>query len=298
MAALDWPALQFQTPSPDSAGVSLSGTTYSLHQRRGQDRTWVVELPQDTVNGTTSRSLGASRIDHDGVGSTNLTPGGSAWEYAYNVQPSGGTGVFVGTRAHGYETDDSIAVTVDGSTVTPGGTVQWGDEVVVTRLSTLTHPDAVGTIGTVVTTYTMSKDGLDVVHTTTWLAALTGGQCYGAMMPFLEVLDTGKTFGGTKATLTSNDDSVNSSSQSKTAWAWDANGDHGMCMALLDTDAVGGWSYSDGNDLWLQDRTGGSFNKVYAGFTGRDITSGDVWTSRVRYLADFFDGGAAATLDR
>lgn len=298
MTALDWPALQFQTPDR-TVGVTLSGGTYTLRQARGQSRRWEVDLTSGTVNGVATRALGGHRMvgPTDSDVATLGTSGVSAWERALTVYPSGGTQTFIGTLAHGYEEDTAISVTVDGATVTPTGTATEGTEVVIRRTSMLHHPDA-DHIGDAVTTYTMNADGLTVAWSVTWLRALVGGQCYGAMMPCGALLDTGKTLTGAKATLTADDDSMKSSSQSRTAWLWDADGGHGACMALLDLSAVADWAYTDAKDMWLQDRSGGTNNKVYAGFTGRNAAAGDTWQGLTRYMADYFDAGAAVTLDK
>lgn len=297
MTAWEWPAQQFQTPDP-TVGVALNGGTYTLRQGRGQSRVWCVDLVEATVGDWAVRSLASHRIEGPG-GSDVATLGvtGSAWERSFTVSPSGGTPTLIGTRAHGYEEDQTITVTVDGSPVTPTGTPTTGAEVVIRRTSMLHHPDAEH-IGDVVTIYTMTPQGLDMEWTVDWLTDLTVGQCYGAMMPCGNLLDTGKTTSGAKATLNADDDSVKSSSQSKTVWLWDADGGHAACMALPDLTAVADWAYADSKNLWIQDRIGGSVHKLYAGFTGKPIADGDRWVGRARYLADYFDGGAAATLDK
>ena len=293
--ALERAALQFQSPSM-TVDVALSGDTYTLRRDIGESSYWAVDLLGETVGGKYVRSLASHRIE--GSISSTLGVTGSAWERALTVYPSGGTQTFLGTRQHGYEEDTAITVTVDGVTVTPTGTPTSGRIAVITRTSNITHPDLGSTvIGSATTTYTMTRQGLDVEWSITWATALVGGQCYGAMFPVSSTLDTGKTTSGSKATLTANDDSMVSSSQSKTVWFWSASGNVGACMALLDLATVANWGYADSKNMWIQDRSGGSTNKAYAGFTGRNIAAGDVWTGHVLYMADHFSATAATTLD-
>jgi hypothetical protein len=297
VTSLDWPALQFQTPDR-VCGITLDSGTYTLRQNRGQSRVWCVDLLTGTVGDYTTRSLGSHRIEGPGVSDvTTLGVSGSSWERVFTVNPAGGTPTFVGTLQHGYEHDTALTVTVDGATVTPTSTPTTGTEVTVTRTSVLHHPD-LSNIANATTIYTMSPNGLDVEWSVAWSADLAGAQCYGAMMPCASLLDTGKTLTGTKATLTADDDSVKSSSQSATTWLWDADGYHGACMTILDLATVANWAYTDSKNAWIQDRSGGSINKAYAGFTGRDPVNGATWTGRVRYMADYFDGLAATTLDK
>lgn len=296
---LEWPALQFQSPEANPAGIALADGTYTFHQRRGGGYTWRVELPEATWSegGHTCRSLGAAFID-DGGTATAICPSGSAWERAYSINPPGGEALFIGTRAHGFEQDTGLTVTIDGQTLTPDTAPSWGGEVGVVRTSTLHHPDAAAAIGNATTTYTLTGQGLDVSNRVLWMADLTVGQCYGAMMPILGLLDAGRTTSSTKVTMNDDDGTMKASSQSRTAWLWDDDGSIGVAMTILDLATVANWEYGDGKHTWLQDRAGTTFNKIYAGFTGRNITNGDVWTSEVRYMADHFAAGAAITLDR
>lgn len=289
VVALDRAALQFQSPSA-TVDVKLSGDTYTLRRDIGSGRYWAVDLVGETVFDRFVRSLGTHRIE--GTGAATLGVTGSAWERALTVD-----GTFIGTRAHGYETDTDIAVLVDGVAVTPTGTPTTGKRVVVDRRSTMFSPSTDLQIGTARTVYTMTRQGLAVDWAIRWSADATSGQCYGAMMPCAALLDTGKTTGGSKATLTNADDSMNSSSQSNTAWLWDADGSYGAAMAIRNPNTVRSWGASDSKDLWIQDRTGGSVNKIYAGYTGPSIAPGDIWSGSVLYVADFFAAGAAAVLD-
>lgn len=292
---LNWMALQFQTPDR-TVGVRRSGTTYSLRRADGQGLTWEIDLKSISTNGLAVHCLDAARIT-DGTTPTSLEAGGSTYEYAIEATPEGGTLTFIGSGAHGYDEETLFTIYVDGSVVAPadGATVE-GSSVVVSRTSTLTHPDAVGAVGTVTITYTMSHLGLDVNWSISWLQALTIGRTYTAMMPVNQALSRGKTFAGSLANLTANDDSANSNSVGPSAALWEPAGKHAACIHLHEDPF--GWADSPTRQLWLQDRTGGTRNKVYAESAPGSVAAGDVWTSSFRLLAGYFDGNADTTLNR
>ena len=73
--------------------------------------------------------------------------------------------------------------------------------------------------------------------------------------------------------------------------------DRSLKLSTSRHSAVANWGYADSKNMWIQDRSGGSTNKAYAGFTGRNIAAGDVWTGHVLYMADHFSATAATTLD-
>lgn len=285
-------ALQFQTPET-TVGVSRSGTTYTLKRPDGMGWTSEWDLPFITVGGTSIHCLRDCRVT-DGVspftimGATNL-----AYEYALTMDG----GVFIGNGAHGNDNETSFTVAVDGSTVAlaDGGSAT-GAFIDLFRASTLTDPSKVGPVALSTVQYRMAPAGLDLDIAIAWLQAMTGAQCYMAMMPVVEALSRGRTLGGAQADLTANDQSVKSASQSGTAALWTPADKFGACIHLRTLDGVADWHYSDGRDLWIQDRTGGTTNKVYAGFTGRNVVPGDVWRSSFRLLAGRFDGGADGTL--
>ena len=293
LVALERAALQFQSPY-SSVDVALSGATYTLRRQIGDSLYWAVDLTGETVGAYFTRSLASHRAE----GSESVTLGvtGSAWERALTVAPIGGTETFVGTRIHGYEEDTGITVTVDEATITPTGTPTAGQRVAIWRSSNLHHPDA-ASIGSCITRYVMTPIGLDVSWSIRWLVNCTASQCYGAMFPVASVLDTGKTTSATKVTLSLNDDSVRASSQSVSAWLWNSAGNYAAVMTLRDMDTVRSWANTDSKNMWIQDRTNATFNKVYSGYTGPTITAGDVWTGHTLYAVHKFSQLASVPLD-
>lgn len=292
---LNWQALQFQTPDR-TVGVKRDGTTYTLRRADGQGYIWEIDLKSISTNGLAVHVLDAARIT-DGTTPTTIDAGGSAYEYAIEATPDGGTLTFIGSGAHGYDEQTGLTITVDGSTVSPedGATVE-GAEVIATRTSELTHPDAAGKVADVTVTYTMTHLGLDVDWSITWQQALTAGRVYTAMLPVAEALSRGKTFGGSVVNLTTDDDSAKSNSTGPSACLWTPAGN--IAAALHLHDDPWSWSYSDTRQLWLQDRAGGARNKVYAESNAVPITAGATWRSSFRLLAGYFDGGANTTLNR
>jgi hypothetical protein len=292
--ALERAAMQFGSPAT-SVDVALTGDIYTLRRVIAPGLYWAVDLTGETIGDYFVRSLASHRAE--GAEAVTLGVAGSAWERALSVAPVGGTETFIGTRAHGYEADTAIVVVVDGAEVTPTGTPTVGQRVHIKRTSTLHHPDTTSAIGSCVTRYTMDPTGLTVRWSIDWLVSGTAGQCYGAMMPCATLLDTGKTTSGAKATLTADDDSVKSSSQSSTIWLWDADGSYAAVCALRDLDTVFSWAYNDSKNAWIQDRSGGTFNKAYFGCHGPDFTGGDRWTGHAFYAVHKFSQLASVPLD-
>lgn len=221
----------------------------------------------------------------------------SAHEYAWDYVPdSGGTRTFIG-NSHGNETEDSLSITVNGSD--PGltdGASASGTQIIVTRTTTLTHPDTANDVATVTTVYTLNASGLTVAVTTDWLEPGTVGAGYPAMLPCGEVLDRGamSSIGSAAQTLTANDDSRWFQSRASAAWLWDGDGSYGMLVYSDDIDAaVNGWAKSYPHFGHIHDVSGGAFNKVYFARQGSSsdpeaVSNGEQWTSAFTYRAAKF----------
>lgn len=167
----------FDAAAGSGAGIVRAGDDYWLwHGLAGGNR-WYVKLEWHAAP-STIHSLDTSEIrDSGGDVLVTLDADGSVWEYAIPV----GAIPFVG-NAHGYDYEDTLAITVDGAPVVLADTESAnGAVVVVTRSSSLR--DGVTDLGATVTTYTMSRDGLALDVAITWegAAPASGNQ---TMMPF------------------------------------------------------------------------------------------------------------------
>lgn len=293
---MSWALLQFQTPER-SAGIRRSGNDYTLTRGIGQNRTWEVDLVW--LDGAVDIHVlkGSRIVNSAGPTTTTLQDSTSVWEYALNVAPSGQSSDFLG-NGHGGDRETGFSVEVDGQPVAlADGASSSGQTVEVTRTSELLYSGSV--IATIEVVYTMTHLGLDVDTTITWAADLVSSQCYTAMMPANAVLDTGRVFGASSVSLTADNGAQNGKLQTHSAWLWDADGNHGAILYLRDYDGVANWTKTDNKNLWVQDRTApDTVNKVYAGLNPGTIATGEVWHSRWRVVADYFDGGAANSLNR
>lgn len=236
------------------------------------------------------------------------------YEYAYYLTPTGGTtATFVG-NVHGYETEDSFSVAVDGQPVTLSASQRaTGSQVVVTRVTRLHHPDigaGVTDIATVTTTYTMDRRGLRIRHVDTHLmggtAAGTGGATYPAMLGVDGSWLRGMTDSSpSPLTLTTNDDGYKIRSRASTAYIWQKNGPYAVALHIPDPQtSLNGWANAAPTTstapgfMSIQDRTGGAAHKIYA---VRDVaavaySAGDVWTSEACYMAGRLPRGAEAVM--
>lgn len=223
----------------------------------------------------------------------------SVYEYAVVFKPTGATSApFIGNR-HGNEIEDSLTFTVDGSAITPtDGSVTLGSEVVATRTSHLRHPDTGSTnVANGECVYTMTPTGgLEVHWTLDWLVSGGVGTAYAAMIPTQgDLCDMGAAAAGQVVTLLDNDNSEKSSTRSDTLAMWDSDGGAAVSATVRNLpDAVNRWAGVSTDFAWLQDRTGGDFNKGYfqrvQGAVGTEtVSAGTVWESFIRYRAAWLD---------
>lgn len=171
-----------------SAGVLKSGTDYWFYIEVKGGFTWRLLL--EDLSNHPINALTESHIYQGGTLVKSLSTTGSVWEYAWSHTDYPSIGQF--GNAHGHDTQSSITFEIDGQAVTPGATLQSGNELVATRVSDIDDGgDPSTVIGTVTVTYTLTNKLVltiqaDWVNTPTEApGGLTG------MWPFTEDLDRG-----------------------------------------------------------------------------------------------------------
>lgn len=291
--SLTWPALQFQTPD---AGVALvrAGTTYTLKRNIGQGRTEDIDLVANTTDGATLHVLRGHRIVAAGPVTTTLLATSSTAVYEYALKEDGVD--YVGNW-HGNDAEQGLTFAVDGVAVTPAdGSTTTGKTVRVVRTSVLTSRITGQPLAAVTCTYTMTGDGLDVEWAMVFSAVPAIDQMYVAMLPVEPALSRCRSLGNAAVDLTANDNSMKNSAQAQTGTLWEPAGNHGVFLHLHDLAAVFNWTQTDGKNLWFEDNA--TRKKLYVGHAKQTAAVGDEWRSHFRIGADFFDGGAQATLNR
>lgn len=239
---------------------------------------------------------------------------GSAYEYAIEQRtgPSG-TWTWLG-NIHGYETQRSLALRVDGveTDPVPGTVVQAANEITLVRDSWMRHPDL--DAGTVVcdalTTYRCDRDGLTVDPVLTWRVAVTVRNGYFGMMP----LNAANNPNGrmdraallrtpTVIELAGGADTYRGFSRSQAGWMWSSTGRVAALGRMLDIDGyTEGWSHTTLGTR-VQDRGTGSppTSKLYFPWvTGapndlaapnRDVAAGEAKRGTFRLTARFAAAG-------
>ena len=232
---------------------------------------------------------------------------GSVSEYALQVDGTTWCG-----NAHGYDSQTSLTLTVDGATQTPAdlAIVAGTTSIVVTRVSNLYSADVGGgstVVGVVTTTYTMHPTtGLEVSASIAWAGTYTINVCYAAMMPVDDGLDTGRNMTtGAEETLTHNDEDTYLIGQTPMLLMWDANGVLGELCYIPDVvTTLGNYAYvAPSSYPFVQDRST-PVNKAYfarVSGTGMSeaVTGSTTWTltSQRRGLWDVdIDGAIDAAL--
>lgn len=224
-----------------------------------------------------------------GTGGKTIHAGGSVYEYAWKVYPSGASDTDYKGNAHGHDTETSFTIEVDGTPVSiTDGNSESGSEVVITRVSELDHPEAASKMADITTVYTLNADGLRVKTTANWLQTLDVGRCYGRMLPLDADFTSARMSGTGKYLLTDDDDSEKGGGPGDGFWAWDTGGNVAGSMVTVDGNVHDGW-WQDRADL---------LNKAYV---RRDqsissVVSGDQWVDEGVYQAAWL-ADADATLD-
>ena len=212
-------------------------------------------------------------------------------EFAYNIQPAGASNNEWIGHTGSVKTAVAPVYEIDGVGVTPtGGTIYYGDEIVIELNSDTFHSEVGGgatSIGTMLQTITLNQNtGLRLQHSYTLLVAgvVTG---YSAMKTSVESLDLCTyTEAVANYALSDNDGSSKAAHTGKNMYAWDADGNIGVLFSLpIDVSMY----YLD-NPTW---------NKVYVQtFNGHAFNINDVWTEDANYKVQWFPLGANASLTK
>jgi hypothetical protein len=194
-----------------NSGVGATNDVFNFHilLADGLDptQTWTVKIVmtsfKNLANPNTATLYG-ERITYGKQGFTTDTAGSellpirrawhtykSAMEYALSVQPNGTTQFNLVGNVHGYDSQQSLTVWVDGELVTlPAFTpaqppvAVFGREVVLVRTSQLFHPQNGATPwATMVTVYRVTRDGLMITPQLTDSIAATLAEAYASMLP-------------------------------------------------------------------------------------------------------------------
>jgi len=230
----------------------------------------------------------------------------SRYEFAHSTKPTGATlPEWIGHEGSLKQT--SLTFTVDGSPVTPvDGNVYGGSESVVVTLAAGARHSEIGAgatdIASVTTVYTMRPtSGLEVSSVINWLVDALIDSGYPAMYPLVESFNKGATLISTQDyALTTNNDSIVVNEQTNAAYVWQTSGNYGALLYIPDVlEATDNWAHANGTYLWIQDRAGGTLNKIYLTRSSPEtIQTNDVWNATVQYRMHYFAGGANAALAR
>jgi hypothetical protein len=238
----------------------------------------------------------------------------SAWEYAIDCLPAGGsTHAFVG-NVHGYEIEDSFTLTVDGSAVslTDGQIVSVTREAAFTRASHLLHPDTgSATVANCSVEYRIDRLGLAVTPTITFQVAAIIYACY-TMMPLNGAsvatgvpMDRGCALAMTSTLTQTGSGLKRGQAKSAAAWLWNSTGKVGALMYVPDIAGfTEGWVHSNTGYCEIEDRpptTNYGISKTYVAWVhpGAEpvpVAAGFTKTWTTRYVIGYFPNGAEASL--
>ena len=219
----------------------------------------------------------------------------SEQDMAINCVPviGGSTNVFVGT-GHGYESDVSLVVSVDGAEKTLTNNVFFGGtaSAKIVRTTTLTHPDITPTkIADIVHTYEMTPaNGLSVAHAITWAVDVNIYAAYIAMWPGDAEIFTKASYKGEGTDVACEADTPNGKAQ--WGWRWAGSGGRVANLVYIPDVAVSvdNWANIDGSGRALL-----MGSKVYVSKASKTpgtlaVAAAAVWNSevhrRVRYFVD------------
>jgi hypothetical protein len=226
---------------------------------------------------------------------------GENCEYALRAYPTDDAGIdtdFVGNN-HGYDEQVGLAFTLDGAVVTPTDlATTWGTRLVVTRTSKLYHRDLTppAYLADVVTTYTFDGFGFTIENQITWIRnSLQLSTGYMSMLTLAPVFTRVTTLGHGVAERTDEASGValvKASRESPFIVSWTKPGNWAVAMFLESLEGVKRWVLHPETALWMQDRTPGNDNKMYAtrsAGTSENMGIGDVWRSKARYMMQRFE---------
>lgn len=290
VSAQDWKLLLADNLAPGEHTVRL---TLTSHTRGTDTRLYITGYSYATADTT---------IDTEGVAlarAIDLVATGSVYEYALRIQPSGGDHMDYVGNGHGYETETSLAITLDGEPITlNNGDLYAGAALAIARTSNLYHQD-VGAGATPIAdgtlTYTMHPArGLDIEYTIDWDIDAQTAEAYAAMYPLSEMLDKGSGL-ETPAdyALTDNNGSFKANAAQQAVYVWDSDGNLGAVLSAYDlATTVNDWAAAPTYKFVIEDRAGGAINKIYLhranASPGEVITPDSVWQAKCNYRVHYF----------
>jgi len=212
-------------------------------------------------------------------------------EFAYSIIPTGAAGSEWIGHTGSVKTAVAPVYEIDGVGVTPtGGTIYYGDEIVIELNSDTFHSEVGGgatSIGTMLQTITLNQNtGFRLQHEYTLLVAgvVTG---YGVMMTTGETLDLCTyTEAAANYALSDNDNSSKATHNGVNVYAWDADGNIGVLLTLPSAE-----------DMYYLDTNGWNKNYVLK-YSAHNFNINDVWTEDANYKVQWFPSGANASLTK
>jgi hypothetical protein len=239
--------------------------------------------------------------------SVNIDTKASVYEYAFRVAPSRDAVddvIWIG-NAHGFDMTEELALVIDGKEEQLHvNEIRAGKNVTVNRFSYLFHPSYEGMNDPIcesLGTYSFTTTSLSVSIELNWLADAVISTAYSHMYPAAELFHLGNNVGvvGSPIDLTEND-GTNGVFQSDFAYAWNMEHRYAMALNIFNVNnSLNNYVNTD-DGLWIQDRTNGSLNKIYATrVSGSDfeiVGKGDSWLLQAEYLLDSFDVKAEPVL--
>ena len=214
----------------------------------------------------------------------DYSPGfGSAWEYAIDAKPVGGTtSIFIGQQAHQLEEQTGFSIYLDDLGATPAdGSITACSSAMIVRTTKMFHPETGAALNstpwaTTTTTYRLDRRGLTVTPDITFARDMVVRTAY-SMMPLAP--RTGLSAKADRAALEANatvqtmtgSTTRKGHSRSASAWAWDSTGKIGAAMYVPDH-----YNFTDGYTVpglsQIEDR-GGSVptTKIYFPWAGPDV---------------------------
>jgi hypothetical protein len=281
--------------------VVLTVTGYTPTGGTGA-RTYVDRFASATAT-TTPTTAGAEMFT-----AYDLSPGfGSAWEYAIDCKPVGGsTFTFVGQVAHQLEDQTGFSVYIDDLGATPAdGSITACNSAQIVRTTKLYHPETGAALAsapwaTSIVTYRLDRRGLSVTPDLSGGSQAMNIRTAYSMLPLAPrtgiPTKTDKAALEASATIQTMTGSSTRKgfSRSASAWAWDSTGKVGAAMYIPDH-----YNFTDGYTVpglsQVEDRGGAvPTTKFYFPWAGPDVERTfpagfrKRWTTRymIGYFAD------------
>lgn len=215
----------------------------------------------------------------------------SVYEYALrpNLGTIGGWDGWVG-NSHGYDSDTSVTVLVDGQTKTmaTNGDAYAGSSIVLVRKSNILHPGTGDTIGRATCTYSLTLEGLAVSVQIEWLTSITfSDYSYLGMMPRNASFTRARNFGLTSAvSATAGDGSIKADAPADAMACWD--GPWASLWRSSDTLSTVRDYPDTTRHLWYEDRNN-LLRKIYPTRTSaaapETVVNGTYWRAGFVYAS-------------